>query len=71
MSGIHYYTEGIFAIGGIFADHRWHTKVMDANKIVQEETRQKSSLRQFTNDLPSHRIYSLIQWKEMINSDLN
>lgn len=67
MSGIQYHTEGIFATVGIFAD----LKVTDGNKKIQGETRQKSSIKAVYNDLPSQRIYSLSQWKEMINNDLN
>lgn len=66
MSRIQYHTESIFA------DHRWYIKVMGTNKKIQGETRQKCSSKSVHNDLSSHsRIYSLFQWKEMINSELN
>lgn len=67
VSGIQYHTGGIFATVGIFAD----LKVTDGNKKIQGEIRQKSSIKAVYNDLPSQRIYSLIQWKEMIDNDLN
>ena len=57
-SRIQYHTGGVFARGDIFADYRWHIRVMDTTKTIQGEISRHLQLKQFT--MPSSTKQNLL-----------